>query len=133
MRIKHIHTSSGFVKINNFMATYVIKGGLSSIRSSSDLIISTITNDFDNNTNIRYVRSGSSSPQQSPQQQNTLPNPVVDKSTINQTISTVIQNAISSSSISLGGYTQIKCNFGTNLADYICNSNIPFWQISDVI
>jgi len=115
------------------MATYVIKGGLSSIRSSSDLIISTITNDFDNNTNIRYVRSGSSSPQQSPQQQNTLPNPVVDKSTINHTISTVIQNAISSSSISLGSYTQIKCNFGMNLTDYICNSNIPFWQISDVI
>jgi hypothetical protein len=126
--------SSGFAKINNFLTTYTITGGLDSIRSSSDLIISTITNDFDSNANIGYVRSGSSSPQQSLEQQknqiqqqlqNTLPNPFVDKSMINETISTTIQNAISSSSISVGGYTQIKCNFGMNLADFICNTNVP--------
>ena len=126
---------SGSAKINNFVTTYTITGGLDSIRSSSDLIISTITKDFDSNANIGYVRSGSSPPQQSPeqqknqnqqQQQNMLPNPFVDKSMINETISTAIQNAISSSSISLGGYTQIKCNFGMNLADYICNTNVPF-------
>lgn len=127
--------SSGFVKINNFVTTYTITGGLDSIRSSSDLIISTIIKDFDSNTNIGYVRSGSSPPQQSPEQQksqnqqrqqNTLPNPFADKAMINETISTAIQNAMSSSSISLGGYTQIKCNFGMNLADYICNTNVPF-------
>ena len=127
--------SSGFAKINNFLTTYTITGGLDSIRSSSDLIISTITKDFDSNANIGYVRSGSSPPQQRleqqknkiPQQrQNTLPNPFVDKSMINETISTTIQNAISSSSISFGGYTQIKCNFGMNLADFICNANVPF-------
>ena len=127
--------SSGFAKINNFLTTYTITGGLDSIRSSLDLIISTITKDFDSNANIGYVTSGSSSPQQSlaqqknqiqQQQQNTLPNPFVDKSMINETISTTIQNAISSSSISVGGYTQIKCNFGMNLADYICNTNVPF-------
>jgi len=127
--------SSGFAKINNFLTTYTITGGLDSIRSSLDLIISTITKDFDSNANIGYVTSGSSSPQQSlaqqknqiqQQQQNTLPNPFVDKSMINETISTAIQNAISSSSISFGGYTQIKCNFGMNLADYICNTNVPF-------
>ena len=117
------------------MTTYTITGGLDSIRSASDLIISTITKDFDSNANIGYVRSGSSPPQQSPEQQknqnqqqqkNMLPNPFIDKSMINETISTAIQNAISSSSISLGGYTQIKCNFGMNLADYICNTNVPF-------
>lgn len=127
--------SSGFAKINNFVTTYTITGGLDSIRSSSVLIISTITKDFDSNANIGYVRSGSGPPQQSPeqqknqnqqQQQSMLPNPFVDKSMINETISTAIQNAISSSSISLGGYTQIKCNFGMNLADYICNTNVPF-------
>ena len=127
--------SSGFAKINNFVTTYTITVGLDSIRSSSDLIVSTIIKDFDSNANIGYVRSGSSSSQQSPQQQknqiqqqqqNTLPNPFVDKSIVNETVSTAIQNAISSSSISIGGYTQIKCNFGMNLADYICNSNVPF-------
>ena len=127
--------SSGFAKINNFVTTYTITGGLDSITSSSDLIISTITKDFDSNANIGYVRSGSSFPQQIPdqqqnqnqqQQQSMLPNPFVDKSMINETISTAIQNVISSSSISSGGYTQIKCNFGMNLADYICNTNVPF-------
>jgi hypothetical protein len=110
---------------------YTITGGLDSIKSSSDLIISTTTKDF--YVNIGYVRSGTSSPQQSPeqqknqnhQQQNILPSPFVNKSMINETISTAIQNAISSSSISLGGYSQIKCNFGMNLADYICNTNVP--------
>ena len=120
--------SSGIAKINNFVTTYTITGALDSIRSSTDLIISTITKDFDSNANIGYVRSGSSSAQQSTeqQQQNTLPNPFVDKSMINDTISTAIQNTISSSSISFGGYIQIKCNFGMNLAEYICNSNVPF-------
>jgi hypothetical protein len=127
--------SSGFAKINNFITTYTITGGLDSIRSSSDLIISTITKDFDSNANIGYVRSGSSSSLQSPQQQknqiqqqqqNRLPNPFVDKSMVNETISTAIQDAISSSTISVGGYAQIKCNFGMNLADYICNNNVPF-------
>jgi hypothetical protein len=61
--------SSGSAKINNFVTTYTITGGLDSIRSSSDLIISTITKDFDSNANIGYVRSGSSPPQQSPEQQ----------------------------------------------------------------
>ena len=127
--------SSGFAKKNNFLTAYTITGGLDSIRSSSDLIISTITKDFDSNANIGYVTSGSSPPQQRleqqknqiPQQrQNTLPNPFVDKSMINETIATRIQNAISSSSISFGGYTQIKCNFGMNLADFICNASVPF-------
>ncbi len=119
--------SSGFATIDNFVTIYTITGGLNSIKSSSDLIISTITKDFDSNANIGYVRSGFSSPQQNQQQQqNTLPNPFVDKSMINETISTAIQNAISSSSTSVGGYTQIKCNFGMNLADYSCNNNVPF-------
>jgi hypothetical protein len=128
--------SSGFSKITSFVTTYTITGGLDSIRSSSDLIISTITKDFDSNANIGYVRSGSSSSQPSPQQQknqieqqqqqNMLPNPFVDKSMVNETISTALQDAISSSTISVGGYTQIKCNFGMNLADYICNNNVPF-------
>ena len=54
-----------------------------------------------------------------------LPNPFVNKSDINQTISDAITNAISSASVSFGGYLQIKCIFGMNLADYHCNS-VPF-------
>jgi hypothetical protein len=44
--------SSGFPKINNFVTIYTITGGLDSIRSSSDLIISTTTKDIDSNVNV---------------------------------------------------------------------------------
>ena len=124
--------SSGFTRINNFVTTYTITGGIDSIKSSSDLLTSTIIKDFDGNANIGYVKNGFSSQanaqqQQLRQRQNqqqlpSLPNPFVAKSVINQTISDAVTNAISSASVSFGGYLQIKCIFGTNLADYHCNS-----------
>ena len=126
--------SSGFTRIDNFVTTYTITGGIDSIKSSSDLITSTIIKDFDGNANIGYVKNGLSSQanaqqqqvrQRQNQQQPSLPNPFVDKSDINQTISDAVTNAISSASISFGGYLQIKCIFGMNLADYHCNS-VPF-------
>lgn len=123
--------SSGFTRINNFVTTYTITGGIDSIKSSSDLLTSTIIKDFDGNANIGYVKNGLSSQanaqqqqlwQRQNQQQPSLPNPFVAKSVINQTISDAVTNAISSASVSFGGYLQIKCIFGTNLADYHCNS-----------
>jgi hypothetical protein len=124
--------SSGFTRINNFVTTYTITGGIDSIKSSSDLITSTIIKDFDGNANIGYVKNGLSSQaniqqqqlrqRQNQQQPSSLPNPFVDKSVINQTISDAVTNAISSASVSFGGYLQIKCIFGMNLADYHCNS-----------
>ena len=126
--------SSGFTRINNFVTTYTITGGIDSIKSSSDLITSTLIKDFDGNANIGYVKNGFSSQanaqqqqvrQRQNQQQPSLPNPFVDKSDINQTISDAITNAISSASVSFGGYLQIKCIFGMNLAYYHCNS-VPF-------
>jgi hypothetical protein len=116
--------SSGFTKVVNFLTIYTIVGGLDSIKSSSDLIVSTITNDFDSSANIGYVTRGPGSAQQT--SKSTLPNPFVDKSIINETISTAIQNAISSSSLSFGGYAQIQCAFGMNLANYKCMSGVPF-------
>jgi hypothetical protein len=126
--------SSRFARINNFVTTYTIIGGIDSMKSSSDLITSTIIKDFDGNANIGYVKNGLSSQanaqqqqlrQRQNQQQPSLPNPFVDKSVINQTISDAVTNAMSSASVSFGGYLQIKCIFGMNLADYQCNS-VPF-------
>ena len=116
--------SSGFTKVNNFATTYMITGGIDSIKSSSGLITSTIIRDFDGNANIGYVKNDLSSQANTGQQQQ-LPNPFVDKSVINQTISNAVNNAISSASVSFGGYLQIKCTFGMNLANYQCNS-VPF-------
>jgi hypothetical protein len=116
--------SSGFAKVVDFLTIYTIIGGLDSIKSSSDLIVSTITKDFDSSANIGYVTKGPGSAQQT--STSTLPNSFVDKSIINETISTAIQNAISSSSLSFGGYAQIQCTFGMNLANYKCMSGVPF-------
>ena len=120
--------SSGSTRINNFVTTYTITGGINSIKSSSDLIVSTIIKDFDANANIGYVKNDLSSQTntvQQQQQKQQLPNPFVDKSVINQAISSAVNNVISSASVSYGGYLQIKCAFGMNLADYQCNS-VPF-------
>ena len=130
--------SSGFTKINNFVTTYTIIGRIDSMKSSSDLITSTIIKDFDGNANIGYVKNGLPSQANAQQQQllqqqqqnqqqpsSSLPNPFVDKSVINQSISDAVTSAISSASISFGGHLQIKCIFGMNLADYQCNS-VPF-------
>ena len=119
--------SSGSTRINNFVTIYTITGGINYIKSSSDLIVSTIIKDFDSNANIAYVKNDLSSQTNTVQQQQKqqLPNPFVDKSVINQAISNAVNNIISSTSISYGGYLQIKCAFGMNLADYQCNS-VPF-------
>jgi hypothetical protein len=119
--------SSASTRINNFVTTYTITGGINSIKSSSDLIQSTIIKDFDANANIGYVKNDLSSQTNTIQQQQKqqLPNPFVDKSVINQAISNAVNNVISSASVSYGGYLQIKCAFGMNLADYQCNS-VPF-------
>jgi hypothetical protein len=119
--------SSGSTRINNFVTTYTITGGINSIKSSSDLIVSTIIKDFDANANIGYVKNDLSSQTNTVQQQQKqqLPNPFVDKSVINQAISNAVNNVISSASVSYGGYLQIKCAFGMSLADYQCNS-VPF-------
>jgi hypothetical protein len=118
--------SPGFTKVNNFATTYMITGGIDSIKSSSGLITSTIIRDFDGNANIGYVKNDlSSQANTEQQQQQQLPNPFADKSVINQTISNAVNNAISSASVSFGGYLQIKCTFGMNLANYQCNS-VPF-------
>ena len=121
--------SSGFTKINNFVTTYTITGGIDSVKSSSDLIVSTIIKDFDANANIGYVKNDPSPKQmlnsrlqQQHQQSISLPNPFVDKTIINHAISNAFNNAISSASVSFGGYLQIKCTFGMNLADYKCNT-----------
>jgi hypothetical protein len=98
--------SSGFTKINNFVTTYTITGGIDSVKSSSDLIVSTIIKDFDANANIGYVKNDLSSQanaQQQLQQSISLPNPFVDKTIINHAISNALNNAIFSASVSFGG------------------------------
>jgi hypothetical protein len=124
--------SSGFTSIGTFDTTYTILGSITSIKNATDLIVSTITKDYDSTPTIGYVRvtpqktaqgeaSSSSSP--SSPQPSTIANPFADKATINQSITTEIQKAITSAVKSNFVNLEIKCHFGMDLSDWKCSSH----------
>jgi hypothetical protein len=120
--------SSGFTSIGTFDTTYTILGNITSIENTRDLIISTITKDYDSTPTVGYVKvapqntsqedASSSSPQQS-----TIANPFADKATINQRITTEIQKAIESAAKSNFANLEIRCDFGMALSDWKCTSH----------
>jgi uncharacterized membrane protein len=124
--------SSGFTSIGTFDTTYTILGSITSIKNATDLIISTITKDYDSTPTIGYVRvapqktaqgEASSSSSSSPPQPSTIANPFADKATINQSITTEIQKAITSAAKSNFVNLEIKCHFGMDLSDWKCSSH----------
>jgi hypothetical protein len=120
--------SSGFSSIGTFDTTYTILGNITSIQNARDLIISTITKDYDSTPTIGYVKVApqktaegetSSSSSQPP----TIANPFADKATINQRITTEIDKAMKSPAKSNFVNLEIKCDFGMDLSDWKCNSH----------
>ena len=119
--------SSGFSSIGTFDTTYTILGNITSIQNARDLIISTITKDYDSTPTIGYVKvapqktaEGEAS---SSSQPSTIANPFADKATINQSITTEIQKAIESAAKSNFVNLEIKCHFGMDLSDWKCSSH----------
>jgi hypothetical protein len=121
--------SSGFTTIGTFDTTYTISGDSNSMKNATDLIISTVTKDYDSTPTIGYVKvapqktaqgeaNSSSSPQPS-----TIANPFADKATINQRIATEIQKAMESAAKSNSVTLEIKCDFGMDLSDWKCSSH----------
>jgi hypothetical protein len=121
--------SSGFTSIGTFDTTYTIVGDINSMKNARDLIISTVTKDYDSTPTIGYVKvapqktaqgeaNSSSSPQPS-----TIANPFADKAIINQRITTEIQKAIESATKSNFVTLEIKCDFGMDLSDWKCSSH----------
>jgi hypothetical protein len=121
--------SSGFTSIGTFDTTYTIAGDINSMKNARDLMISTVTKDYDSTPTIGYVKvapqktaqgeaNSSSSPQPS-----TIANPFADKVTINQSITTEIQKAITSAAKSNFVNLEIKCHFGMDLSDWKCSSH----------
>jgi hypothetical protein len=121
--------SSGFTSIGTFDTTYTISGDINSMKNARDLIISTVTKDYDSTPTIGYVKvapqktaqgeaNSSSSPQPS-----TIANPFADKATINQRITTEIQKAMESAAKSNIVNLEIKCDFGMDLSDWKCSSH----------
>ncbi len=119
--------SSGFSSIGTFDTTYTILGNITSIQNARDLIISTITKDYDSTPTIGYVKvapqktaEGDAS---SSSQPSTIANPFADKATINQRITTEIEKAMESSAKSNFVNLEIKCDFGMDLSDWKCSSH----------
>jgi hypothetical protein len=118
--------SSGSSQIGLFNAKYTILGNIDNLKKEQKLVISTVTSDFNSSPVAGYVKasSGGSGQQQQQQQQNpTLANPFADKSTINQKITTEINNAISSASSANTAKASIQCDFGTNIGQWSCKSH----------
>ncbi len=119
--------SSGFTSIGTFDTTYTILGNITSIENTRDLIISTITKDYDSTPTVGYVKVAPQNTSQedasSSSQQSTIANPFADKATINQRITTEIQKAIESAAKSNFANLEIRCNFGMDLSDWKCSSH----------
>jgi hypothetical protein len=113
--------SSGSSEIGTFDTNYTIAGDIGTIKKEQELIVSTITNDFNNSPVIGYVKMpGVPSKQQ--QQQATLLNPFADNATINHKIETEINSALSPAVDSTADKTSIQCNFGMNISEWNCKS-----------
>jgi len=120
--------SSGFSSIGTFDTTYTILGNITSIQNARDLIISTITKDYDSTPTIGYVKvtpqkTAEGEASSSSSQQSTIANPFADKATINQRIITEIDKAMESSAKSNFVNFEIKCDFGMDLSDWKCSSH----------
>ena len=113
--------SSGSSEIGTFDANYTIAGDMDTIKKEQKLIVSTITDDFNNSPVIGYVKMPVA-PSQQQQQQTTLPNPFADNATINHTIEAEINSALSPGRDSTTAKTSIQCNFGMNILEWNCKS-----------
>ena len=112
--------SSGSSKIGTFDTNYTIVGNMDTIKKEQKLIISTITEDFNNSPVIGYVKASNAS---GPQQQATLPNPFADNATINQKIEAEINGSLTSAGNPTIDITSIQCNFGMDISGWNCKSN----------
>ena len=115
--------SSGSSEIGTFDANYTIAGDMDAIKKEQKLIVSTITDDFNNSPVIGYVKmpGAYSQQQQQQQQQKTLPNPFADNATINHKIESEINGALSPAvDYPTAAKTSIQCNFGMNISEWNC-------------
>jgi hypothetical protein len=118
---------STYVQLDRFIVNYTIAGKISSLSDSSDLIMSTIINDFDKNPNIGYVVNSSRTFSTAPHSttQLGLPNPFVSEDLINHKVTNEIWDAIAAaaaaSTSSIEKHVEIKCTFDMILADYKCS------------
>jgi hypothetical protein len=114
--------SSGASFVGSFDTTYSIVGGIGSMAADKDLIISTITEDFNNSPTVGYVNNMSSSSASQPNlNQPSLSNPFATKADIDEKIRNEITTSVGNAAKSDSVDGEIKCIFGSSLDDFKCS------------
>jgi hypothetical protein len=113
--------SGGSSSIGSFDTTYRVAGERSAIRSAENLIISTITDDFNSSATVGYVMVSNTTTASSAGA--TLPNPFATPEQITERITTELRRVITEaeSNTSQGQHVEIKCNLGMTLEDMRCH------------
>jgi hypothetical protein len=108
--------------VGTFDTTYRVAGERSAIRSAENLIISTITDDFNSSATVGYVMVGNTTTASSSAGA-TLPNPFATPEQITERITTELRRVITEaeSNTSQGQHVEIKCTFGMSLEDMRCH------------
>jgi hypothetical protein len=92
------------------------------MNESKDLIITTITKDFDSSPEAGYVNNtGSVSDNQLYQNKRNLSNPFATKDVIDEKIKSEITASIENAEKSGIVHSEIECIFGSNIDDFKCS------------
>jgi flagellin-like hook-associated protein FlgL len=121
--------ANGTVLIGAFDSSYSITGDAKSLRSSKNLIISTVEDDFIKSPSVGYVlvanntSATTSSNSTAATGQKNIANPFASTDTIKQNIQNKITESIDSlsNSNSKVKFGNIHCDFGSSLHDWNCN------------
>ncbi len=119
--------SGGTSSVGSFDTTYRIVGERSVVRTSEDLIITTITSDYSSSPTIGYVSAGNMTATTTGGTADTgatLPNPFASPEQITERITSEIRRVISEAENNTpqGQLVEINCNFGMTLDDMGCQS-----------
>jgi hypothetical protein len=111
--------------IGSFHTNYRIAGERNAILAAENLIISTVTSDYNSSATIGYVRADNNTTTMTTATATdaTLPNPFVTLQQINERITNELRSAIGEAEnrTSQGQHVEIKCEFGMSFEDMRCH------------
>ena len=119
--------SGGSSSVGSFDTTYRVVGERSTVRTSEDLIITTITDDFTSSPTIGYVMAANMTTSGGGATTNattaTLPNPFASPEQITERITTELRRVITEAENNTpqGQHVEIKCDFGMTLDEMRCH------------
>ena len=116
--------SEGSVRVGSFDTIYAITGSVDDISGNSNLIMSTIQNDFNSSSTVGYVMAkaanSNNTASNSTQATTALPSPFASSKEISQRIADEIQKGIEAAEHSDEMYAEIRCHSGMELPRFEC-------------